>query len=168
MKCKKKIFTCVSMLMLSVILFGGVPLDSKACENANDINQVSVISYDNDTSTEESTEEPENGVSGNLNDFFVHMNDDGTISTSMDDNGDSTSFWQWIFDHGKQIVLGISGVATIIFAGMMVFNFWGIATSGGNANDRSRHIKALVWTIVATAACGSLFGILAMAWNFFR
>lgn len=152
---KNKLLMTFATLLFAVTLVGGYSIDSSAASKV-------YAAADTSVDTTEG-----NGNSGDINDFYVHMNDDGTISTSMDDKND-TNLWQFIFDNGKTIVLGISGIATIVFAIMLIINFASISAAKGNPQELSKGIKGVVWTLIATAGCGAVFVILALAWGFFR
>lgn len=151
---KKKLHLYLTSVVLAFMIIGGNSIESSASGHAV-------------MTAESSTTESGGGESGDINDFFVQIDDNGKLSTSMDDK-DGISLWQFIFDNGKIIVLGISGVATIIFAIMLIINFAHISAAKGNPNELARAIKGVVWTLVAAAGCGATFIILALAWGFFR
>lgn len=104
----------------------------------------------------------------NLNDFDVHLDENGNLVTSFDNQGDSQSTWKKLFEKYKGVILGIFGLLTLTFIIWFGVCFARIAANASNPQGRREAITGCIFTAIAAAGCGSITVITALAWNAFR
>lgn len=152
--------------LLGIIISCAFGITTKNADAASktknyDRNMITVIARDSvDTTTESG--------SGGINDFDVTINDDGTLTTSFDDQGDSKATWKKLFDKYKGVILGISGILTLTFVLWFLRDFGKIAANSSNPAGRREAIQGCIFTAIAAAASGIVTVIVGLAWNAFR
>lgn len=112
------------------------------------------------------TEASKTKDNNDINDLKVSISDDGSVSVEgFDDTGDSTSIWQKIFDKYKIVIAGISGIATLTFVVIFIFNFVKVGAASDVPAARKAALSGCLWTGIAAALCGSVLVITALFWN---
>lgn len=103
--------------------------------------------------------------SGDINEFSVSMDENGNISTSFDNDTNSTSTWATIYQKSKGFIVGFAGLGTIIFLFFFIKNILAVGAASGNPQRRSEALIGVLWTGIAAAGCGSVTVIAALFWN---
>ena len=98
----------------------------------------------------------------NLN---ISIDKEGKLHNGLN-NANSTKAFNTIFQRFKVYILAFSGLATLIFVALGIKQSIAIGASAGNPSERTKAIHGLGWLLVATALCGSITLVVALAWNF--
>ena len=114
------------------------------------------------------TTESDGGGDGNVSDIEVSMGEDGTLTIDGISDEDGKSTWNRIFSEYKEIIVGVSGIATLTFIALFIYNFFKLGASGDNPNARKTAILALIFTFIGCAGCGSVTLFVALSWNALR
>ena len=93
------------------------------------------------------------------------MDSDGKMTTSFDDQSDSTKTWNTVFKKYRVVIVGISGVLTLTFIILFLINFFKIGAASDNPPERRKVLHGLLWTGIAAAGSGSVTLICALFWN---
>lgn len=98
----------------------------------------------------------------------------GDIDVSIDDkgglvvdgiNGDDKSAWNQLFSRIKGIIVGITGVGTLVMIVLFIIQFMKLGASAGNPQARSQALTGVLWTGVAAALLGSVTIIVGFFYN---
>lgn len=100
-----------------------------------------------------------------VDEMSVKMDSDGKMTTSFDDQSDSTKTWNTVFKKYRVVIVGISGVLTLTFIILFLINFFKIGAASDNPTERRKVLHGLLWTGIAAAGSGSVTLICALFWN---
>lgn len=96
----------------------------------------------------------------NMFTFENNTGDSSLLDTSMKFNAgqkeETMGFWQKVADEYKGIIIGVSGVCTLTFALLFLFNFTKLGTTAGNPQARRTVQLNLLWTGLCAAAAGAV------------
>lgn len=77
-----------------------------------------------------------------------------TLTSAGIESGNKTAAWNKVFTEYKGAVVGISGIATLTFVALFIFNFMKLGATSGNPQARQACVITLLWTGIAAACCG--------------
>ena len=92
----------------------------------------------------------------------------------MGDNGqlivdgisaDDTSSWNQLFSRFKGVIVGLTGVGTLVMIVLFIIQFMKLGSSAGNPQARSQALTGVLWTGVAAALLGSVTIIVGFFYN---
>lgn len=133
------------LIILSGFFFTGIP----------------VYAAENSTESEEETVQ-----SGGIDEMTVKMDENGKLTSSFDDQSDSTKTWNTVFKKYRTLIVGVSGVLTLTFILLFLLSFFRLgASSADNPTEHRRCLINLLWTGIAAAGSGSVTLICALFWN---
>lgn len=98
----------------------------------------------------------------------------GDVGVQMDKNGnlvidgissDDTSSWNQLFSRFKGIIVGLTGVGTLVMIVLFIIQFMKLGSSAGNPQARSQALTGVLWTGVAAALLGSVTIIVGFFYN---
>ena len=98
----------------------------------------------------------------------------GDVGVTMDKNGnlvidgissDDTSSWNQLFSRFKGIIVGLTGVGTLVMIVLFIIQFMKLGSSAGNPQARSQALTGVLWTGVAAALLGSVTIIVGFFYN---
>ena len=98
----------------------------------------------------------------------------GDVGVTMDKNGnlvidgissDDTSSWNQLFSRFKGIIVGLTGVGTLVMIVLFIIQFMKLGASAGNPQARSQALTGVLWTGVAAALLGSVTIIVGFFYN---
>ena len=98
----------------------------------------------------------------------------GDIGVQMGDNGkleidgitsDDTSAWNQLFSRFKGVIVGITGVGTLVMIVLFIVQFMKLGASAGNPQARSQALTGVLWTGIAAALLGSVTIIVGFFYN---
>lgn len=98
----------------------------------------------------------------------------GNVGVQMGDNGqlivdgisaDDTSSWNQLFSRFKGIIVGLTGVGTLVMIVLFIIQFMKLGSSAGNPQARSQALTGVLWTGVAAALLGSVTIIVGFFYN---
>lgn len=112
--------------------------------------------------------EEDNDQNLDINNFHVEMDNNGNLTSNIDNQGDSTKTWNVIFNKYKIFAIGISGIGTITFVILLILNCMKLGANSDNPNGRRSAIAGVLWTAIAAAGCGSATVLTALFWNAFK
>ena len=78
---------------------------------------------------------------------------------------DDTSVWNQIFDRFKGIIVGLTGIGTLVMIVLFIIQFMKLGSSAGNPQARSQALTGVLWTGVAAALLGSVTIIVGFFYN---
>ena len=94
----------------------------------------------------------------------VGMRDDGTLEIDGI-TSDDTSAWNQLFDRFKGVIVGLTGVGTLVMIVLFIVQFMKLGSSAGNPQARSQALTGVLWTGVAAALLGSVTIIVGFFYN---
>ncbi len=153
----------ITKLILAMVIIGvavmGIGTEKLGIKTSNAA--YTVYAADGDT-----TEEDGNTVSGDdVGDLDVTMGNDGKLTTTWDQKSDSTSTWNTIFKKYKVIITGFTGLATLTFLILFIWQLVKLSAAANNPTERSKALQGILWIGIALAGSGSATLICALAWN---
>ena len=98
----------------------------------------------------------------------------GNVGVQMGENGqlvidgissDDTSSWNQLFSRFKGIIVGLTGVGTLVMIVLFIIQFMKLGSSAGNPQARSQALTGVLWTGVAAALLGSVTIIVGFFYN---
>jgi hypothetical protein len=78
---------------------------------------------------------------------------------------DDTSVWNQLFDRFKGIIVGLTGIGTLVMIVLFIIQFMKLGSSAGNPQARSQALTGVLWTGVAAALLGSVTIIVGFFYN---
>lgn len=117
---------------------------------------------------DETTTEAGEDSAGSISDINVSMDGDGNLTIDGISDSDGQSTWNRIFSEYKEVIVGISGIATLTFFVFFIVNLLKLGGSGDNPNARRSAILGLIFTFIGCAGCGSVTLFVALSWNALR
>lgn len=112
--------------------------------------------------------EGDDGQNLDINNFHVEMDNNGNLTSNIDNQGDSTKTWNVIFNKYKVFAIGFSGIGTITFVILLILNCMKLGANSDNPNGRRSAVSGILWTAIAAAGCGSATVLTALFWNAFK
>lgn len=106
-----------------------------------------------------------------VNDIHVQMTgngDDASLHVQGIGGGNAASTWSTLFNKFKVIIIGITGIATLVFVLFFVKNFMVLGANSGNPSARREAINGCLWTGIAAAGCGAVTILVGLSWNAFK
>ena len=106
--------------------------------------------------------------------FLSQKPSTGDVGVQMDKNGnlvidgissDDTSSWNQLFSRFKGIIVGLTGVGTLVMIVLFIIQFMKLGSSAGNPQARSQALTGVLWTGVAAALLGSVTIIVGFFYN---
>ena len=97
-------------------------------------------------------------------DIGVSIDDDGGLVVDGI-NGDDKSAWNQLFSRIKGIIVGITGVGTLVMIVLFIIQFMKLGASAGNPQARSQALTGVLWTGIAAALLGSVTIIVGFFYN---
>ena len=149
----------LAMAILGVVSVFGVKENSITVYAAGDTTEAADDSSNQDGDTLES------GDVKDIDDMSVKMDQNGKMTTSFDDQSDSTKTWNTVFKKYRVVVVGISGLLTLTFIILFLVNFFKIGAASDNPTERRKVLHGLLWMGIAAAGSGSVTLICALFWN---
>lgn len=155
----KKLIACI-VLCVGVSLSYGMEAEAKGFDT---------VGVDNVFHTSEETPTSEEGKNDDysINGFTIEMDEDGNITTSLDETTGDNDSWGVIFNKVKYALAGVSGLLALIFMGFFLKNFAVLGATSNNPSARKDALVACFWTGVGAALCGAITLVTAIFWNFF-
>ena len=98
----------------------------------------------------------------------------GDVGVQMGENGDliidgissdDTSSWNQIFSRFKGVIVGITGVGTLVMIVLFIVQFMKLGASAGNPQARSQALTGVLWTGIAAALLGSVTIVVGFFYN---
>ena len=80
-------------------------------------------------------------------------------------SSDDGSAWNQLFDRFKGIIVGLTGVGTLVMIVLFIIQFMKLGSSAGNPQARSQALTGVLWTGVAAALLGSVTIIVGFFYN---
>lgn len=164
---KKKIFKMILTMML--LALGTVFGTEKGLAGSPSVVHAAPDDKKKEGKTTESKDKSGEGVDENavkdINDMSVSMDSNGKMTTSFDGQSDSTRTWNTIFSKYRTTIIGISGILTLTFVVLFLFNFFKVGAEASNPVERRKALIGLLWTGLAAAGSGSVTLICALFWN---
>lgn len=119
---------------------------------------------DNPDSTTESEKKSAN------NNFSVSMDTNGNLKTTFDNAKKDQDFWNWVYNKGHYVIVGITGVLAIVGLGFFIFSISKFQASSINGQSSARQgaIIGMIVSGVGTALLGSVSVIFSLFWNFLK
>jgi hypothetical protein len=97
-------------------------------------------------------------------DVDVSVDDKGNlIIQGINDN--DTSAWNQLFDRFKGVIVGLTGVGTLVMIVLFIIQFMKLGASAGNPQARSQALTGVLWTGVAAALLGSVTIVVGFFYN---
>lgn len=109
-------------------------------------------------------------TSGGAGSVEVRMDSDGNIileGGGVNFNDSSSNSWNQIFSRYRNIIVGLSGFATLTMLGAFIFLFTKLGATSGNDQARRQTITGIMFTGIATALLGSVTIIMGFFYNAF-
>jgi hypothetical protein len=97
-------------------------------------------------------------------DLDINMGDDNKL-VIQGINGDDTSAWNQLFARFKGVIVGLTGVGTLVMIVLFIIQFMKLGASAGNPQARSQALTGVLWTGVAAALLGSVTIIVGFFYN---
>ena len=97
-------------------------------------------------------------------DIGVQMGDDGKLEIDGI-SSDDTSSWNQLFSRFKGVIVGITGVGTLVMIVLFIIQFMKLGASAGNPQARSQALTGVLWTGIAAALLGSVTIIVGFFYN---
>ncbi len=94
----------------------------------------------------------------------VQMGSDGQLVIDGI-SADDTSSWNQLFSRFKGIIVGLTGVGTLVMIVLFIIQFMKLGSSAGNPQARSQALTGVLWTGVAAALLGSVTIIVGFFYN---
>jgi hypothetical protein len=94
----------------------------------------------------------------------VQMGQDGQLVIDGI-SSDDTSSWNQLFSRFKGIIVGLTGVGTLVMIVLFIIQFMKLGSSAGNPQARSQALTGVLWTGVAAALLGSVTIIVGFFYN---
>lgn len=96
------------------------------------------------------------------------------VGVSMDDDGrllvdgissDDQSAWNQLFARFKGVIVGVTGVGTLVMIVLFIIQFMKLGASAGNPQARSQALTGVLWTGIAAALLGSVTIVVGFFYN---
>ena len=97
-------------------------------------------------------------------DIGVQMGNDGKLEIDGI-SSDDTSSWNQLFSRFKGVIVGITGVGTLVMIVLFIIQFMKLGASAGNPQARSQALTGVLWTGIAAALLGSVTIIVGFFYN---
>ena len=97
-------------------------------------------------------------------DIGVQMGTDGKLEIDGI-TSDDTSAWNQLFSRFKGVIVGITGVGTLVMIVLFIVQFMKLGASAGNPQARSQALTGVLWTGIAAALLGSVTIIVGFFYN---
>jgi hypothetical protein len=94
----------------------------------------------------------------------VQMNSDGSLNIGGI-SADDTSAWNQLFSRFKGVIVGLTGVGTMVMIVLFIIQFMKLGSSAGNPQQRSQALTGVLWTGIAAALLGSVTIIVGFFYN---
>lgn len=100
-------------------------------------------------------------------DIGVQMGSDGKLEIDgiTGGNDGTTSSWNQLFSRFKGVIVGITGVGTLVMIVLFIVQFMKLGASAGNPQARSQALTGVLWTGIAAALLGSVTIIVGFFYN---
>lgn len=82
----------------------------------------------------------------------------------IDDAGESNGGSRILAEY-RNVIVGVSGVATLTFVILFIVNFMKLGKSAGNPQERSNSIMGIIITGIAAAGCGGVMLFVSFFYN---
>lgn len=100
----------------------------------------------------------------NTDDVDVSIDEDGKLQIEGINDND-TGVWNQLFSKFKGIIVGITGIGTLVMIVLFIIQFMKLGASAGNPQARQQALMGVLWTGVATALLGSVTIIIGFFYN---
>ena len=98
----------------------------------------------------------------------------GDVDVGIDSDGnlvvdgissDDTSSWNQLFARFKGVIVGLTGVGTLVMIVLFIIQFMKLGTSAGNPQARSQALTGVLWTGISAALLGAVTIVVGFFYN---
>ncbi|MFI3211289.1 MAG: hypothetical protein R3Y64_09630 [Peptostreptococcaceae bacterium] len=100
-----------------------------------------------------------------IDNFNIQMGADGKLTGGLDNSDSGAEVWTNILGEYQQIIVGVSGIATITMVAVFIMNFMKLGTTSTNPSERQKVTNGLLWSGMAAAGLGSVTMIVGFFMN---
>lgn len=132
------------------------------------VKEVKVFADEETTTTaeEETTTKKDQGINGINVEYETDEDGNLILKSSLEEN--STNSWNSIINKFHNQIIGISGVAAVVFIALFIKYFIELGSSASNPSKRSSALTGILFCGIATALFGGITIIMSISYYFIR